>query len=97
MRKIVYQIIGGDFQSSVIFEDREVAANAIFNLRRNEEEEGIYTDYELKRLILTPKACSHCGHFELLTIPDREPYAPVHYLCPQCDSTFGAKEDAEPL
>lgn len=48
--------------------------------------------YNLERLIYIPRTCSHCNHFELMTIPANEPYSPVYYQCPQCDSTFATSE-----
>lgn len=74
----------GLFYHKVMFESYAEALLAV------EEGKELTTDTEflIDHFIFVPKKCPHCNHFELMTILDNEPRAPVHYQCPECDSTF---------
>lgn len=84
VQKTVYAIkFNGDYYE-IIFEDYDEAKACLKECKKNFPG----NEYILERFIFKPRRCPKCGHFELLTIPEREPWAPVHYQCPGCDSTY---------
>ena len=39
--------------------------------------------------------CPHCNEAVLEYVPERQPYATEHLICPMCRSTFGIFTDYE--
>jgi len=88
MRKTVYAVRDEKKYVGICFESLSRAKEYIKECDENFPDEK----HSFERFIFVPRKCTHCGHFELMTIPENEPYSPVHYLCPQCDSTFTTSE-----
>lgn len=88
INKIIYGIKKGTNTIDCCWESRQEAEKQLENFI-NEDKENVYC---IIRLMFFPKKCSHCGHFELMTIPDNEPWKPITYQCPSCDSTYDRPE-----
>ena len=83
LRKIIYVLT----ECGICFESLTEAENWA---KEYQEENG--GECPIERFIYFPRKCTHCGHFELMSMVGNEPWNPVHHQCPACDSTFTTSE-----
>ena len=84
MRKILYGVKSESYLHPMIYEFHEEAEKSLEELSKNYAKEK----FSIFRFIYKTKHCTHCGHYELMTMIDNTDRKLTYYQCPDCDSTY---------